>query len=242
MRTTAPRSPSAAALRAALRARADPAKAAHLARFFKRGPGQYAENDRFLGIAVPELRALARRHLRLSEGAVESLLASPYHEARLAALLILAERFAAGSEEERARVYAVYVRNLARVDNWDLVDLTAPRIAGEHLVDRDRAPLYAWARSPRLWTRRIAIVATHAFIRRGDFADTLAIAALLLGDGEDLIRKATGWMLREVGKRDRAAEEAFLRRHLPAMPRTTLRYAIERFPEGLRRAYLRGEV
>ncbi len=242
MRDSPSRGSSAAALSAALRSHADPAKARQLARFFKTGPGQYAEGDRFLGIVVPVLRTIARRHLGLSERAIDALMASPYHEERLAALLVLVERFTAGSEEERARVYAAYVRNLARVDNWDLVDLTAPCIAGGHLAGRDRTPLYEWARSPRLWTRRVAIVATHAFIRCGDFADTCAIAALLLDDPEDLIHKAAGWMLREVGKRDRAAEEAFLRRHHRAMPRTMLRYAIERFPEPLRRAYMRGET
>ena len=240
--TPSPRPSSAAALSAALRSHADPAKARQLARFFKTGPGQYAEGDRFLGIVVPVLRTIARRHLRLSERAIDALMASPYHEERLAALLVLVERFAAGKEEERARVYAAYVRNLARVDNWDLVDLTAPCIAGGHLADRDRTPLYEWARSPRLWTRRVAIVATHAFIRRGDFADTFAIAALLLDDPEDLIHKATGWMLREVGKRKVEVLEGFLSEYYRSMPRTMLRYAIEKLPEPRRQAWLKGRV
>ncbi len=233
---------SLAAIRRELRARADPRKAQVLQKFFKTGPGQYGEGDRFLGIVVPALRGIATRHLDLPQAALETLLRSEFHEERLGALIILVERFARASEDERARIYACYVRNLAHVDNWDLVDLTAPHIVGRWLADKDRSPLYAWARSPDLWRRRVAIVATHYFIRNGQFADTCAIAEVLRADEEDLIHKAVGWMLREVGKRDLPAEEAFLARHYRAMPRTMLRYAIERFPEPRRRAYLRGEA
>jgi 3-methyladenine DNA glycosylase AlkD len=229
-----------AAIRAELRARADPLKAEMLRKFFKTGPGEYGEDDRFLGIVVPALRAIARAHLDLPRGAIEALLASEFHEERLGALIILVERFARAPEDERARIYACYVRNLAHVDNWDLVDLTAPHIVGRWLADKDRAPLYEWARSPNLWKRRIAIVATHHFIRNGQFADTCAIAKLLLVDEEDLIHKAVGWMLREVGTHDLAAEVEFLAQHYHTMPRTMLRYAIERFPEATRQTYLRG--
>jgi 3-methyladenine DNA glycosylase AlkD len=168
---------------------------------------------------------------------VEALLQSPWHEARLLALLILVRQYTRMSNA-RGAIYRLYLRNTHRVNNWDLVDLSAGQIVGAHLAERDRATLHLLARSRSLWERRIAIIATGIYIRRGEFGPTLRIARLLLEDPHDLIHKAVGWMLREVGKRDREAEEAFLRRYAHRMPRTMLRYAIERFPERLRRRYL----
>jgi 3-methyladenine DNA glycosylase AlkD len=223
-----------------LRQLATPGKAEILQRFFKTGPGEYGAGDVFLGVMVPDIRRGAREFADLPEGQVSRLLASRVHEERLTALLILVRRFEKGDERVRRRVYAFYLRHLSRVNNWDLVDLTAPNIVGAHLLDRDRRVLDRLARSPDLWRRRVAIVATHAFIRRGEFADTLRLSERLLGDPEDLIHKAAGWMLREVGKRDPASLERFLRRHCRGMPRTMLRYAIERLPETRRRAYLAG--
>src|SRR5207248_1357595 len=169
------------------------------------------------------------------------LLQSPVHEDRSLALLILADAATRGDAARRKQIYDLYLAHVRFVNNWDLVDVSAAAIVGGHLAGRSRRPLVRLAKSASLWERRIAVVATHHFIRRGEFADTLAVAELLLGDREDLIHKAVGWMLREVGQRDRAVLEGFLRRHR-RMPRTTLRYAIERFPEELRRAYLRGDV
>jgi 3-methyladenine DNA glycosylase AlkD len=210
--------------------------------FFKTGPGQYGAGDVFLGIKVPPLRQLAREYRGLPLDEAEKLLRSPYHEARLLALLLLVGAFARGDGAAREQIYRLYLANTARVNNWDLVDASAEHIVGGHLAERDRGPLYQLAKSPGLWERRIAIVATFHFIRRGEFADTCKVAALLLSDREDLIHKAVGWMLREVGKRDLSAAEAFLAEHYGRMPRTMLRYAIERHPEPRRLQYLRGEV
>jgi 3-methyladenine DNA glycosylase AlkD len=210
--------------------------------FFKAGPGQYGAGDVFLGIKVPPLRQLVREYEALSLDEAGKLLQSPFHEARLLALLILVRAFGRGDETDRKTIYDFYLANTARINNWDLVDASAEHIVGGYLVDRDRRPLNRLARSAVLWERRIAIVATFHFIRRGEFADTLKLAALLLADREDLIHKAVGWMLREVGKRDLPAAEAFLAANYRRMPRTMLRYAIERHPESRRLQYLRGEV
>lgn len=234
--------PVASAIRRQLRALANPGKAKMLQSFFKTGPGEYGEGDRFLGLTVPQLRRIAHASSGLSVGEAGKLLRSPIHEERLVALLILVRQFSRGNERERAGIYRFYFRNARRVNNWDLVDLTAPGIVGSFLMNRSRKPLYRLARSPNLWERRIAILSTQHFIRNRDFADTLRIAAILVRDEHDLIHKAVGWMLREVGKRDLAAEERFLRRYHRLMPRTMLRYAIERFPEKKRLAYLRGSV
>ena len=221
-----------------MRALANPAKAVELQRFFKTGPGEYAEGDRFLGIMVPQIRRVVREFQDLSLGDVTRLLRSGFHEERLLALLILVRRFEKGDDRARQEIYRTYLNYTRFINNWDLVDVTAAHLVGGYLRDRDRAPLYRLALSDDLWERRIAIVATFHFIRGNDFRDTLRVARLLLRDREDLIHKAVGWMLREVGKRDRAVEEMFLKRHGCAMPRTMLRYAIERFPERLRRRYL----
>jgi 3-methyladenine DNA glycosylase AlkD len=227
---------------ARLRALADAKAAEGMRRFFKTGPGQYGEGDLFLGVKVPPLRKLAREFQPMALGEAGKLLSSGFHEARLLALLVLVGAFEKGHEPCRKAVYDLYLASTGRVNNWDLVDASAPAIVGGFLAGRDRAPLFDLAGSASLWERRIAIVATQHFIRRGDFADTLRLAALLLGDREDLIHKAVGWMLREVGKRDQAVLEGFLAGHCRRMPRTMLRYAIERFPQERRGRYLEGDV
>src|SRR5688572_774494 len=219
---------------------ADPDKAAILQRFFKTGLGQYCEGDIFIGVMVPQSRQIAKNFSQLPLGEVRTLLYSRIHEERLVALLILARRYGSASScMEKEEIVKFYLNHIKQVNNWDLVDLSAPNILGAHLVDsRDRRRLlYRLARSENLWERRIAIVATHHFIRNGDFSDTLKIAEMLLQDRHDLMHKAAGWMLREVGKRDAAAEEAFLEKHFSVIPRTMLRYAIERLPENKRRRY-----
>jgi 3-methyladenine DNA glycosylase AlkD len=231
---------SLAALRRELRRRASRRKAAILRRFFKTGPGEYGEGDRFLGVVVPDIRAVAKRHRDLPLPAFKPLLRSPWHEERLLGLLMLVDRHQRGDAGERARAHRVYLAHIPFINNWDLVDLTAPHLVGAHLAERSTAPLRAWARSRNLWRRRIAVLATFHFIRQGRHGETLRLAQMLLDDPEDLMHKAVGWMLREVGKRDGRALEAFLRRHARRMPRTMLRYAIERFPERKRRRYLVG--
>jgi 3-methyladenine DNA glycosylase AlkD len=227
---------------ARLRALADDETAEGMRRFFKTGPGQYGEGDIFLGIKTAPLRRLAREGRALPLDEARKLLHSPHHEARMLALLVLVSAFEKGGDPVRKAVYDLYLASTARVNNWDLVDVSAPAIVGGFLVGRDRWPLTRLAGSSSLWERRIAVVATQHFIRRGDFADTLRVAALLLGDREDLIHKAVGWMLREVGKRDQPVLEGFLVGHCRRMPRTMLRYAIERFAEPRRRQFLKGEV
>ena len=222
-----------------LRSLASPETARILQGFFKTGPGQYGEGDVFLGIKVPMVRAVSKEFPDAGLETAVELLHSRFHEERLLALLFLMRHFAAGDAHERRSAYLAYLANTARINNWDLVDLSAPQVVGAYLADQPRAPLYQLVRSPGLWERRIAMVATLHFIRRGDFNDTLQLAEHLLHDREDLMHKATGWMLREVGKRDQARLETFLDQHVRAMPRTMLRYAIERFPETLRQAYLR---
>ena len=223
-----------------LKQQADSEQARQLQRFFKTGPGEYGEGDRFFGLRVPEIRKIARSHRNLTMDELGQLLAEEWHEARLAALLILVEQFKRGDEATRGTLYRFYLAHTAHINNWDLVDCSAPNIVGGWLLERSRAPLYKRARSKNIWERRIAILATFTFIRHDDFDDILAIAEQLLGDREDLIHKALGWMLREVGKRNQPRLEQFLRDHYPQLPRTTLRYAIERFPEKLRRSYLKG--
>ena len=219
-----------------------PEDAAFAQRYFKTGPGQYGEGDRFLGIRAPVMRKLAKQHQDLSLSGCQALLRSPWHEARLLGVLILARKAERGDDETRAGAYRVYLENRAWVNNWDIVDVSAPRVVGGHLESHDRSVLRDLALSDSLWDRRIAILATQHFIKHGEFEDTFEIADLLLNDREDLIHKAVGWMLREVGNRDRAAEERFLKSRYGRMPRTMLRYAIEKFPEARRQQYLRGEV
>ncbi len=225
-----------------LRALASPATAINLQRFFKTGPGQYGEGDVFLGIKVPPMRTLAKRHPNTDLETIATLLDSRYHEERFLALLLLMQRYQQGTRRDQTAVYDLYLGNTHRINNWDLVDISAPHIVGRHLQDRSRKILYKLARSSSLWERRIAILATFHFIRREDFADTLKIAKILLHDEHDLIHKAVGWMLREVGKRNLVNEKVFLQQHYRSMPRTMLRYAIERFPESKRKRYLSGKV
>jgi 3-methyladenine DNA glycosylase AlkD len=231
-----------AAALADLRRLANPAKAQFLSRFFKTGPGEYAAGDRFLGIPVPALRQLAKKYQDLPLSCVEQLIQSPDHETRLLGLLLLVRRYPRAEATEQESLFRCYVRNARHINNWDLVDLSAPQILGAHLEFRDRGLLEQWAASPVLWKRRLALLATFHYIRKHDFRLTLRLANRLLQDPEDLLHKATGWMLREVGKRDRRALEAFLRTRYQRMPRTMLRYAIERLPEPRRLAYLRGKV
>ncbi len=220
-----------------LRELGDAATAAQSMKFFKTGPGQYGEGDRFLGIRVPALRKLAQELISTPLDDVVELLQSPFHEVRMLALLMMVCQAKRGGD--RAALYRAYLANTAAINNWDLVDLSAPQLVGAHLFERDRKPLFKLAKSQSLWERRTAIIATFHFIRHNDFDTTLTIADLLLNDPQDLIHKAVGWMLREVGNRDRAAEEAFLRPRCKQMPRTMLRYAIEKFPEPERQAWLR---
>lgn len=222
-----------------LRSFGDPEVAAILARFFKTGPGQYGEGDRFIGVKVPTIRKVAKEFKDLPLGEVECLLHSEIHEERLLALVILILQFEKGDDATRKSIYDLYLANTRHINNWDLVDLSAPQIVGGYLENRSRKPLARLAKSESLWERRIAVVATHWFIRHGDYADTLRIAEKLLGDKEDLIHKAVGWMLREIGKRDVTVLEEFLERHCGVMPRTMLRYAIEQFPEKKRLGYLK---
>jgi len=225
-----------------LRSLANPDLAASARRFFKTGPGEYGENDLFLGLRAATLRQLAKDHQALPLEEVQTLLHSEIHEERALALLILVRAIAKAPDPLRKQIYDMYLANTQYINNWDLVDVSAPGVVGGYLVNRSRRPLIGLARSKSLWERRIAIVATQHFIRLGDFADTLKIATMLLGDAEDLIHKAVGWMLREVGKRDQSTLEAFLGTCYSEMPRTMLRYAIERFSPDKRHAYLKGLI
>ncbi|MDJ0938213.1 MAG: DNA alkylation repair protein [Woeseiaceae bacterium] len=234
--------PTLRSIRAEFRPLGDAAIAEHSARFFKTGKGEYGEGDRFLGIRVPVTRKIARRFRNTSLRTTLALLKSAYHEERLLAVLMLVDMFERGDEETRARVIDAYLANTRYINNWDIVDSSAHKIVGAWLETRDRAALDVLAASESLWERRIAMMATYHFIRGGDFDDALRIAKQLLDDDEDLIHKVTGWMLREIGNRDRNALEAFLGRHYRDMPRTMLRYAIEKLPERRRRAYLDGRI
>jgi 3-methyladenine DNA glycosylase AlkD len=229
--------PSPDDVRGRLRALADPDVAAFLARYFRTGPGEYGEGDRFLGIRVPVLRTLSREFRGMRADAAAELLRSEWHEERLMALLILVDAFDRGDAAVREEIFHLYLCHTRWVDNWDLVDLSAPRVVGAFLEDGDRGVLEGLARSESVWERRIAVLATFHFIRRGELSDTLRMARALLDDPHDLIHKAVGWMLREVGKRDLAALDTFLREHAGRMPRTMLRYATEKLPEAQRRAF-----
>lgn len=236
--TRSTESPTLGALRRVVRAAADPRIASSSAWFFKTGPGEYGEGDKFLGIRVGTQRKLAREYQSLPLESVDRLLQSPYHEERLLSLLILCRKFARGEAKQQREIYNLYLRRTRWINNWDLVDTSARDIVGGYLFDKSRRPLYRLARSRDLWRRRIAIIATAKFIPHDQFEDTLALATLLLTDREDLIHKATGWMLREVGIRDKNSLRAFLDQHAHVMPRTMLRYSIERLPSGERKSYL----
>lgn len=229
---------TASQIEQALQALGNPEIAAHSRRFFKAGRGEYGEGDQFLGIRVPVLRQQVKQYRGLSQAETGLLLASPLHEVRLLALFLLVDQFLRGTEQQQAEIYTLYLANRRYVNNWDLVDSSAPYIMGMHLHGRDKQILYTLVASGDLWERRIAMMATFYFIRQGQFGDALALARLLLADQEGLIHKAVGWMLREIGKRDRALEEAFLQEHYRVMPRTMLRYAIEHFSQAERQEYL----
>lgn len=229
-------------LRHHLETRSNPQEAAFLQRFFKTGPGQYGEGDRFRGIRVPALRSLAKAYERLELPEALDLLHSEFHEDRVVALLILIHIYRRSDEAGKAHIYRLYLDHTRLINNWDLVDISAEHIVGDWLLHRRRSDLTRLAKSAELWERRIAIIATFRFIKAGELDETFRIARLLLRDRHDLIHKAVGWMLREAGKRDLAAEEAFLAAHYKDMPRTMLRYAIERFPEPRRQAYLKGDI
>ena len=221
---------------------ADPAIAEHSQRFFKTGEGEYGAGDQFLGIRVPVLREQVKHHQSTPLSEVEKLLKSPFHEERLFALLLLVQKFKKGDDEEKTTIYQLYLDNTQYINNWDLVDSSAYQIVGAYLETKDRQILYQLAQSQSLWERRIAIMSTFQFIRNQQFDDTLQLSELLLNDPEDLIHKAVGWMLREVGKRDVATEKAFLKSHYKTMPRTMLRYGIEKFSKQDRQQYLAGLV
>lgn len=220
--------PALAPVLAMLVEAAEPERVPVLQRFFKTGPGEYGEGDRFRGIRVPAIRRVARTHRDLALHHVESLLASSYHEDRLLALLVLVGKFRRAELPERERIFRLYLARRDRINSWDLVDVSADRIVGAHLDASDLTLLDELAASSVVWDRRIAVMATFHFIRKGSVGPTLRLAGRLVRDPEDLVQKAVGWMLREVGKRDLAAERRFLDRHAAAMPRTMLRYAIER--------------
>lgn len=223
-----------------LAAAADPQRAANLAWFFKTGKGEYGEGDRFLGIAVPQMRRIALRHCDLKLTDIERLLRSKFHEHRAAALEILVAQYERALPEEQDEIADFYLAHTSGINNWDLVDASGPYILGEHLKTRDRAPLYVLAQSESVWERRIAIVSTLALIRSGEIEDTFHLAEVLLDDTHDLIHKATGWMLREAGRISRDALTAFLFSHYGRIPRTCLRYAIEHYPPKERKRILRG--
>jgi 3-methyladenine DNA glycosylase AlkD len=230
-------------LKRELRARVEPKRAESAKWFFKTGPGEYGEGDEFIGVPVPAIRAVASRYRDLDRGDTLALLQSAIHEERALALMILIHQFKKGSPQRRQEIFDIYLSHTKYINNWDLVDLSAKYIVGDHLKERPRGLLYELARSSSLWERRIAVLATFHYINEGSCEDALRVAEILLPDKHDLIQKAVGWMLREVGKRcSQEAEEGFLRQHYGLMGRTALRYAIERFPDEKRRAYLKGEI
>lgn len=221
---------------------ADPEKAQHSARFFKSGPGEYGEGDEFLGIKVPDQRKVAKKYRELSETEIEKLLHHKIHEVRLTAAMLMVYKVEKGGEEELEQMTKVYLDNLSGFNNWDIIDSSCHKILGPFLEDKDRSLLHDFARSDDLWEKRIAMITCYHFIRQNDYEDALSIAEILVNDDHDLIQKAVGWMLREIGNRDLDTEEEFLKKYYRDMPRTMLRYAIEKFDEPLRLKYLHGEI
>jgi 3-methyladenine DNA glycosylase AlkD len=216
----------------------DPEKAKNLSRFFKTGKGQYGEGDVFWGITVPAQRKIAKRYIDLSLSDLQELLSNKIHEHRLTALLILVLKYRKADDPGKDEIFGFYLKNTENINNWDLVDLSSPKIIGDYLANKDTSILFKLAKSNNLWERRIAILSTFKFIGNNDFEDALSISELLLHDEHDLIHKAVGWALREIGKRDQEIEERFLRKYYMEMPRTMLRYAIEKFGEKKRKFYL----
>ncbi len=222
-----------------LQAAANKEKAVLLQRFFKTGKDEYGEGDVFLGIMVPEQRKLVLKYKDLPVKDIQKLLESGIHEYRLTGILILVNQYKRANDKKKKEIFDFYLKNAKYVNNWDLVDLSAPNIIGSYLLDKNRKILYKLAKSSDLWERRISIISTFAFIRNNDFKDSLKISEILLKDEHDLIHKAVGWMLREVGKRSLSTEEEFLKKHYKKMPRTMLRYAIEKFSDAKRQSYLK---
>ena len=226
-----------------IRALANKERANHSKKFFKTGKGEYGYGDIFLGVRVPKIRLIAKKNIDISITDMKTLIKSKYHEERLLGLIILVNKYSKSKDEkDRDQLYNIYVSSFKYVNNWDLVDVTCAHVIGKHLLNKGRSILYTWAKSNDLWTKRIAIVSTHCFIRKNDLQETFKIAKILLNDEHDLIHKAVGWMLREAGKKDMEKEEIFLKKHYKTMPRTMLRYAIERFPEPKRQKYLKGTI
>ncbi len=227
-------------IRKELEGLSDKEYAARLQKYFKTGKGEYGQGDRFLGIRVPQVRIVAKRYRNLSINQASKLIKSAFHEERLLSLFVLVNFFRRADDADKKKIYDLYLKNTNFINNWDLVDVSAGRIIGAYLFPLDEKPIYALAKSKNLWERRISIMATSYFIGHSEFADTLKIAEMLLNDEEDLIHKAVGWLLREVGKRNLKLEENFLRKHYASMPRMMLRYAIEKFSEEKRKFYLEG--
>ena len=228
-------------IRAELKRLGDRQKAKILQGFFKTGPGGYGEGDMFIGVKVPELRRLSKKH-DLPIGGMRKLLRSPVHEERLLALFMFIRAYSKAAPDIKKQIYELYLASTRYINNWDLVDSSAEHIVGNYLGNRSRRPLRRLAKSKDVWERRIAIMATFCYIKQNDYEDALEISGMLLHDEEDLIHKAVGWMLREIGNRDIEVEERFLKRYYNGMPRTMLRYAIEKFPEPKRQRYLKGKV
>ncbi len=227
-------------LKKELRSYAKPEKIPILQNFFKTGKGEYGEGDIFIGLNVPDSRKVTKKYFEIELEDVEKLLDSKIHEERLVAVLILVEKYKNSSDKNK--IFDFYLKNAKKINNWDLVDLSAPKIAGDFLFDKDKSILYKFSKSENLWERRISIISTYYFIKNNEFKETFKISEILLNDKHDLIHKAVGWMLREVGKKNVKYEENFLKKYYKKMPRTMLRYAIEKFPEEKRKKYLNGEI
>lgn len=222
---------------------ADPKRAAASQRYFKTGKGEYGEGDIFIGLNNPQMHMLMKKYKHLSLSEIQELLNSKIHEERFIGTDILAEQYIKGPDEDKKKFYEFYLKNAKKMNNWDLVDSSAPYISGPYLLNKPRDTLYKLVVSENLWERRIAIMSTFAFIKNKEYKDTFKIAEILLNDKHDLIHKAVGWMLREVGNKcGIEIEEQFLKKHYKKMPRTMLRYAIEKFPEELRQRYLKGNI
>jgi len=229
-------------LRRDLRNFADFEKSNILQKFFKTGKGQYGEGDIFIGVIVPNIRKVSKNNTELSLLEIKKALYSKIHEERLCALFVLIEKFNKANPSDKKEIFNFYIKNTKQVNNWDLVDLSAPKIVGEFLLNKDKKILYKLARSKNLWEKRIAIISTFTFIKNKKYTDTFKISEILINDKHDLMHKAVGWMLREVGKRSLVEEENFLKKNYKKIPRTMLRYAIEKFPEEKRLKYLKGDI
>ncbi|MBU0580527.1 MAG: DNA alkylation repair protein [Candidatus Margulisbacteria bacterium] len=220
----------------------DPEKAKIYPRFFMAGIGEYGEGDIFIGVTVPNIQKIAKKYINLPFPEIKTLLSAKIHEYRCLAVHVLIYRYQKGSKQEQEKIAKFYLANLKGINNWDLVDISTPKILGHYLFDKDRSVIYKFSKANSLWLQRISIMTTFYFIRQNDFADTLKLAKFFLNHKHDLIHKAAGWMLREIGKRDKKVEVAFLNKHYKNMPRTMLRYAIEKFPKKERIKYLKGSI